>query len=335
MGEVWLAEQEIVRTQVAIKLLHEEPSANQEHVQRFFNEAIAVGKIKHVGIVKIFDVGFYAGRAFLIMEFLEGETLTSRIERLRRLPPTDVAEIGRQIVSILGATHAEGIIHRDLKPDNVFLVPDPELASKERVKIFDFGIAKVGIGITATGDSLGTPGYMAPEQWDHAAQADARTDVYALGCLAFELCCGRPPFVAASIPAVYARQMNELPPRPSSIVPDVPEELDDLIMRMLAREPSSRPTLRDIGVVFSRIVASQPRVFDSKATTIQNSVPFTKPRRWRPRIAVAACIGAIACAAVFGVVRGHAHVDMTAHDCPVGMVSVPAGTFWMGSPVGC
>jgi formylglycine-generating enzyme required for sulfatase activity/tRNA A-37 threonylcarbamoyl transferase component Bud32 len=259
MGDVWMAEQPLVKTRVAIKLLDEGASGDKQQVQRFFNEAIAAGRIKHSGVVKIFDVGFHAGRAFLIMEFLEGETLTARLRRGGRLSVGDVAEIGRQIVSILEATHAENIIHRDLKPDNVFLVHDTELDSKLRVKILDFGIAKLGTGMTGTGESMGTPGYMAPEQWTHAADADALTDVYSLGCLIFELCCGRLPFVTKSIPMAYAQQMNDVPPRASSLIPDLPSELDDLLVRMLARSSKDRPAVCDVREAFARLVLSPPR----------------------------------------------------------------------------
>src|SRR5678815_1494196 len=118
MGEVWLAEQQNIGTRVAIKVLHSQISADTEHVQRFFNEARAVSRIQHAGIVKIFDVGHHAGHAYLIMEYLEGETLAQRIAQANRLPLVDLCEIGRQAASILDATHSAGITHRDLKPDN-------------------------------------------------------------------------------------------------------------------------------------------------------------------------------------------------------------------------
>src|SRR5262249_39849854 len=183
MGEVWVAEQQIVKTRVAIKLLLAERSSDQPLVRRCFKEAMAVSGIKHAGIVRIHDVGFHRGSAFLIMELLEGETLASRIRRAGRLPLGQVGDIGRQVASILEATHAAQITHRDLKPDNIFLVQDAELASGERVKILDFGIAKLGtaIGLTGTG-MLGTPVYMAPEQWTDAGKVDGRADIYAVGC---------------------------------------------------------------------------------------------------------------------------------------------------------
>ena len=244
MGEVWAAEQQIIKTKVAIKLLH---SADASQVQRFFNEAIAASKIKHAGIVRIYDVGFHHERAYLIMELFEGETLAARISRSSRLPNGQAAEIGRQIASVLAATHAAGITHRDLKPDNIFLVPDAELATGERVKILDFGIAKltsVGAGMTATGNSMGTPGYMAPEQWSNAATADGRADIYSLGCVMFEVCTGATPFAATTIAEACTKHLTELPPRAASRVA-IPAELDELvadeILAVLTRLASNQP----------------------------------------------------------------------------------------------
>ncbi|HEY4056010.1 MAG TPA: serine/threonine-protein kinase, partial [Kofleriaceae bacterium] len=157
MGEVFAGEHESIQTKVAIKVLHEDISQNHDHVQRFFNEAKVVGRIKHAGIVKIFDVGHHDGHAYLIMELLEGESLSARIRQVGRLRWQDTAELGRQIASVLDATHRAGVIHRDLKPDNIFLVQDHELAAGERVKVLDFGISKLS-GTMAGGSpkTLGT-----------------------------------------------------------------------------------------------------------------------------------------------------------------------------------
>ena len=152
MGEVWLAEHKDIKTKVAIKMLLPQISRDKQQVERFFNEAVAVSKIKHAGITKIFDVGFRpSGEAYLVMEYLEGESLAARIKRVRRLPLAELADITRQIASVLEATHVEGITHRDLKPDNLFLVRDAELPRGERVKVLDFGIAKLSSGTGMTG----------------------------------------------------------------------------------------------------------------------------------------------------------------------------------------
>src|SRR4051812_39808305 len=150
MGEVYAGEHEKIQTRVAIKVLHAEVSRDTEHVQLFFNEAKIVGRIKHAGIVKIFDVGFVADHAYLVMELLEGESLSARINKARRLSWKDTAELGKQIASVLDATHRAGVIHRDLKPDNIFVVPDHELDGGERVKVLDFGISKLS-GTMASG----------------------------------------------------------------------------------------------------------------------------------------------------------------------------------------
>ena len=266
MGEVWLAEHEAIKTKVAIKMLLPHISVDKQQVQRFFNEAIAVGKIKHSGIAKIFDVGFLpTGDAYLVMEFLDGESLGSRIARSGRLAVGQIADVGRQIASVLEATHAEGITHRDLKPDNVFLVRDAELDSGERVKVLDFGIAKLGdstMGLTGA-SSMGTPSYMSPEQWKSSAKVDGRADLYSLGCLAFEMACGRPPFVSGSIGEACQLHLNEPPPAARSLVGDLPPELDALLTRLLAKEPDQRPAVRDVKAAFTVIGEHAPRPLDA------------------------------------------------------------------------
>ena len=244
MGAVYAGEHEGIQTRVAIKVLHPEVSRDTAHVQRFFNEAKIVGRIKHAGIVKIFDVGFYKDHAYLVMELLEGEPLSARIERVGRLTWKEAADLARQIANVLDATHRAGIVHRDLKPDNIFLTPDHELAGGERVKILDFGISKL-TGATLSGGSpktvgtMGTPQYMAPEQWGDAGQVDWRADAYSLGCVIFELATGRPPFVVTSIADACAKHLHAAPPAASSLI-ELPPALDELILRLLAKDASDR-----------------------------------------------------------------------------------------------
>ena len=260
MGEVFLAEQTSIHTRVAIKVLHAQVSTERSHVQRFFSEAVAAGRIKHAGIAKIFDVGFHGERAYLIMELLEGETLAARIRRLGRLGLRAVCDVGRQLASVLDATHAAGIVHRDLKPDNVFLVGDAELASRERVKVLDFGIAKLGTSttISQTAGSMGTPAYMAPEQWASSSQVDGRADIYSLGCLLFEACTGRPPFVAASMAEACTMHLTQEPPLLRTLAPTLPGELDQLIARALAKDPAHRPSLADLADALAALAATAP-----------------------------------------------------------------------------
>ncbi|MDB4962478.1 MAG: Protein kinase [Myxococcales bacterium] len=262
MGEVYVGTQQIVQTRVAIKVLREDISNDRKHVQRFFNEAITASKIKHAGIVNIFDVGFHGERAFLIMEHLEGESLASRIKRPPRIALGEIIDTSAQLASILEATHAAGITHRDLKPDNIFVTTDAELASKRRIKVLDFGIAKLSAtaaagpeatAMTLTNSSMGTPAYMAPEQWVDAASADARADIYALGCVIFELCCGRPPFVASTHAEACAKHLHEVAPRVHDLVAELPASIDALVVRTLAKKPDERPPIREVVAVVAAL----------------------------------------------------------------------------------
>jgi eukaryotic-like serine/threonine-protein kinase len=306
MGEVWLAEHKDIHTKVAIKLLLPHVSAHKEHVQRFFNEAVAVSKIKHAGIAKIFDVGFRdGGEAYLVMEFLDGEPLSSRIARQGTLPLERAFDIARQIATVLEATHDAGIIHRDLKPDNVFLIADAELDAGERVKVLDFGIAKLGgDGMTHTGGTMGTPTYMSPEQWKSSARVDGRADLYSLGCLVFEMLCGRPPFIAESIGELCTLHLHDRPPALSTMTPGLPREVDELVQRLLAKQPDQRPSSREIKAVLATLMAggaaaSRSEMSSVRAghTTLSASAMSIAAPRSRRRRSLLLATGAIALAA--------------------------------------
>ncbi|MBA2542207.1 MAG: serine/threonine protein kinase [Deltaproteobacteria bacterium] len=273
MGEVYRAVHTDIQTEVAVKLLHPEISREVEHVQRFFNEARAVGRVKHAGIVKIFDVGFHDDRAYLIMELLEGESLAQRLAR-GRMSATQIAEVGRQIASVLDSTHRAGVTHRDLKPDNIFLVTDDDLGGRERVKVLDFGIAKLS-GPMATGSvprtvgAIGTPAYMAPEQWADSSKVTAAADTYSLGCVLFEMGCGRPPFRAATMAEACASHLHAAPPAMRSLYPDTPPALDALVGRLLAKEPLERPVMSEI--------AAELRAFGSDVLPLAPTIGAWSP----------------------------------------------------------
>jgi serine/threonine protein kinase len=242
MGEVYVAEHPLLGSRAAVKMLLPEMCAHKDIVERFFNEAKAATRIKHPGIVQIFDFGFHSsGSAFLIMELLDGESLSARIRR-KRIPPDAATVIGRQVASALAAAHAAGIIHRDLKPDNIFLVPDPDVPQGERVKILDFGIAKLVSSNknTRTGDVFGTPVYMSPEQCQNAAAVDARSDIYSVGCILFEMITGRAPFGGEGVAQLVSAHMFEKPRAPSQVVPGLQATLDAAILRALSKSPDER-----------------------------------------------------------------------------------------------
>ena len=306
MGEVWLAEQQNLGTKVAVKILLDAFPADSEDVQRFFNEARAVSVIQHSGTAKIFDSGLLPdGRAYMVMEFLEGESLANRIVR-GSMASVELAEIGRQIASVLEATHAAGIIHRDLKPENVFLVRDLEMTGGERVKVLDFGVAKLngllGANSPKTFGTLGTPNYMAPEQWRDASQVDSRVDLYALGCVTFEMACGRPPFVCKTVAEACMKHLNEVPPLASSFVADVPVSLDRLITQLLAKEPEARPrSMREVAKSFAQIGrgasegALETMLSGSTVTSGAGSVQNASTESTRPkRITLLVIAGAVA-----------------------------------------
>jgi tRNA A-37 threonylcarbamoyl transferase component Bud32 len=246
MGVVYVGENASLGRRVAIKVLHPEFASQPAIVNRFFNEARAANLIRHPSIVDIHDFGHAAdGSAYIIMELLDGESLARRLHRDGTLPPAVAVRVVTRIASALGAAHTRGIIHRDLKPDNVILVPDPDHPGEERVKILDFGIAKLAEdgsrgGATKTGAVLGTPLYMSPEQADGARHVDPRADIYALGVVAYEMLCGRPPFVAEGYGHVMAMHLMQAPPPLRLFNAAVPERLEAAVLRALAKDPAQR-----------------------------------------------------------------------------------------------
>ena len=231
---------------IAIKVLRSTHLANDDVVHRFLQEARATARISHPGIVTILDCGMVetarGSTAFIAMELLSGECLTRRLMRAGRLPAAEACEIARQIASALDAAHRVDVLHRDLKPDNIFLVPDPAMPSGERLKVLDFGLAKLGSagGNTQIQIVLGTPRYMSPEQSRSAALADHRTDIYSLGCILFELVTGRTPFDGDARTQMDCHQ-RAASPRAAALVPELSPVLDQLITDMLAKDPRDRP----------------------------------------------------------------------------------------------
>ena len=260
MGVVYAAEHPLIGRKVAVKVLLPEYSRNQEVVNRFFNEARATTLIRHPGLVDVIDFGYAPdGAAFLIMEFLEGESLASRLKR-GPMATREICALGRQVAAAVGAAHEKGIVHRDLKPDNIFLVPDRELAGGVRVKVLDFGIAKLtiaespgpntpgGSSKTRTGVVMGTPLYMSPEQGGGASSVDARADIYSLGCILYEMACGRVPFVKEGFGETIAAHIYEQPLAPRDVEPSVSRALQQVILKALAKKPDGRQqTMSELG----------------------------------------------------------------------------------------
>jgi tRNA A-37 threonylcarbamoyl transferase component Bud32 len=247
MGEVYMAEHTLIGRKVAIKVLLRKLSVDLDVVNRFFNEARAAAKLQHPGLVEVFDFGHHSdGSAYIVMELLVGESLADRIKREKRFAPAVALAITRQVAVALEAAHLQRIVHRDLKPENIFLLPDPEAPGGARVKVLDFGIAKLapeetpGSVKTKTGAVFGTPRYMAPEQCKNSGNVDGRADLYALGCILFEMLLGRPPFDLDSWGELVAAHIHFPPKRLRELDPEQSEAIEAIVVRMLAKDPGDR-----------------------------------------------------------------------------------------------
>ena len=247
MGTIYRAEHTLLGKPAAVKVLNPQYAQSRTVVNRFFNEARAATAIQHPSIVEVFDFGYMPdGAAYIVMEFLKGESLGHRLYARGRLLESEAFAILRGIAGALGAAHQRGIVHRDIKPDNVFLVPDPEMPSGERVKLLDFGIAKLseeqnaGWSQTRTGTVLGTPSYMAPEQCAGAREVDARADLYSLGCMLFEMLAGRPPFLGQGAGEIIGQHQFVPAPRLRDVAPGASREADDIVAALLAKRPEDR-----------------------------------------------------------------------------------------------
>jgi serine/threonine-protein kinase len=255
-------------------------------VERFVQEARAVNQIGHPNIVDVFAFGaLHDGRSYFVMEWLQGETLASRLRRGWLTVPEAVA-IMFQICDGLAAAHDKGIVHRDLKPENIFLVPVRN--RRMLVKVLDFGIAKLlgrrdsRVDRTADGATPGTPSYMSPEQ-ARGKDVDHRSDIYALGVCAFEMLCGRLPFVGADAVEVLYQHIHATPPAPSTLRPDIPLQLERLIVQMMEKRADRRPT---IPVIEERLAELRDGVlaalgdtgpFPMRALETEHSAPHRVP----------------------------------------------------------
>jgi len=259
MGVVYRATHALLNRPAAIKVLRPELGGHSAVLDRFLNEARATTAIRHPGIVEVYDFGHTEnGCAYIAMELLDGESLAQRIERRGKLPVVEALAIARRIAAPLAVAHELGIVHRDLKPDNVFVMSDRE--GGEQVKLLDFGIAKLETAVvrTTVGLVLGTPSYMAPEQCLGQPDCDHRVDLYALGCILYELISGAPPFGrGGSMTDLMAAHINA--PVPPAPLQALDPEISRLIRRLLAKSPAERPrTATEVVFEIDRFLATTP-----------------------------------------------------------------------------
>ena len=240
MGSVYKAKQLALGRIVALKRLSTRLEGG-EFLQRFLTEAKAAAKLSHPNIVQVYDIGQEHGLHFIAMEFVEGQSLKTRIETKGALKPLEAVQIGIDVASALACARESNIIHRDIKPDNVLL------SDQGHVKVADFGLAKLLDGplgddghLTQEGLGMGTPHYMAPEQATNAKDADQRADTYSLGVTLYHMLTGRPPFEGASaIETLRQHEMDTAVP-PCEYNPDIPASLCDVLSKMMAKKPEDR-----------------------------------------------------------------------------------------------
>jgi len=246
MGSVWAGVHTTLGTRVAVKFIDAEHVDSAEARHRFENEARAAAALRSKHVVEVYDHGVLDdGRPFIVMEFLDGEPLDRRLDRLGRLPPRDAARIVGMVCRALSKAHAVGIVHRDLKPENVFLVWDDEDGA-DVAKVVDFGIAKftdsnsASSSATRTGSVLGTPYYMSPEQARGLRSVDYRSDLWSVGVITYRCMTGRLPFEGEAVGDVLVKLCTAPIPVPSEIAPDLPPGFDAWLVRALGREPQAR-----------------------------------------------------------------------------------------------
>jgi serine/threonine-protein kinase len=295
MAVVYLARHVMIERLSAIKILRQDLGMNVAHRERFLREARAVNRINHPNIVEITDFGEDSGLVFLVMEYIEGESLQAAFAR-GRFDPARATGLALQIASALGRAHELGVIHRDLKPENVLLVQGPvQRAAGDFIKLTDFGIAKIidAPTITFSEQRFGTPGYIAPEYIEGEA-ATALGDIYALGVVLYQMVTGGLPFEAKLHVDMLALALQGKPIKPRARVPDLSADLEELILRMIARRPEDRP--RDAFAVHDALDAIHKRlVGDSAPDTLHEVAPVRiaearREEKRRPPVDLAATV---------------------------------------------
>jgi eukaryotic-like serine/threonine-protein kinase len=239
MGVVFKAYDPLLRRYAAVKMLTPERVVSSEARERFKREARAAAAVQHANIVTIYAVSEANGIPYLVMEYVAGISLQQRLDKTKTLPIADIASYARQIALGLGYAHKEGIVHRDIKPANILIQNDTDV-----IKITDFGLARIeskagDVDLSSAGGWVGTPLFMAPEQFDSCA-VDFRADLFSFGALLYYLCTGRTPFIADSVPALMKQVCEKRPISPRVLRPETPTWLDALILKLLQKSPAAR-----------------------------------------------------------------------------------------------
>jgi len=279
MANVYLAEDTELGRRVAIKILNERYAEDELFVERFRREAKAAAGLSHPNIVSIYDRGEAQGTYYIAMEVIEGKSLKELIRASGRLRPAQTIAYARQILSALRFAHRNGIVHRDIKPHNVLI------GAEERLKVTDFGIARAGASqMTEAGSIMGTAQYLSPEQ-ARGAQVTAASDLYSVGVVMYEMLTGEVPFGGDNPVEIAMKHVSERPRPPSARVQGVPPELDQIVLRCLAKNPADRyQTAEELDADLARVEAGLPvaRETTEAATAVLRGVSAPAPTQALP-----------------------------------------------------
>lgn len=315
VGRVYRARHARIATKLfALKVLHAEHSRDPHQLARFQREAEAAAALSHKNVVGVFDIGRTEdGYSYLVCELLEGLDLDAYIEKFGRLSTEMALSVALQTCEALVATHAENVVHRDLKPQNVFLLQDAngEFSSSVAVKLVDFGLSRFldhgDAKLTKTGALMGTPAFMAPEQAT-GDRGDHRVDVYGVGVILYAALTGRAPFIEETLPAMLVAVMTEQPARPRKIQPDIPESVELVVQRAMAKQPADRySTMEELRDALSGLAAGYPEVLPVRgalSSAYQAAEETYELKTSRPRLVfyglITACIGVFLLAGAVG-----------------------------------
>ncbi len=256
MADVWLARDQLLGRRVAVKVLHAEFARDPSFVERFRREAQSAANLNHPNIVAVYDWGEEDATYYIVMEYVEGQSLREVLHTYGRLVPTEAARIAADIADALSVAHRHGVVHRDVKPANVLITPSGQ------VKVTDFGIARAESSgeLTRTGSVMGTATYFSPEQ-AQGHVLDGRSDVYALGVVLYEMATGAPPFTADNPVSVAYKHVREKPVLPSEVIPGLPGALDRIVMTALAKDVEVRyQSAQDLRADLLRFERGRPLV---------------------------------------------------------------------------
>src|SRR5512146_1120849 len=268
MADVYLAEDQELGRRVAIKILNGRHANDDQFIERFRREAKNAAALNHPNIVSIYDRGEAENTYYIAMEFLDGRTLKELVVGRGAAPINVAIEYARQILSALRFAHRHGIVHRDIKPHNVLV------DAEGRVKVTDFGIARAGTSqMTETGSIVGTAQYLSPEQ-ARGGEVDPRSDLYSLGVVLYELLTGKTPFDGETPVEIAMKHLSNAPKPPSKLRPDVPPELDKVVLRALAKDPDDRYQSADeMEADLERVTRGAPVSAATMATQVLPAVP--------------------------------------------------------------